>query len=125
MNIALFASGTGSNVKNILDYFETKSSVNVALVASNNIHSGALIHAKNHHVDQLLFNKQELLDVKKIQHVINEKKIQLIVLAGFLLKIPSQLIDDFNGKIINLHPALLPKYGGKGMYGDHVHKAVF
>ena len=124
MNIALFASGTGSNVKNIIDFFKKNKTINIVLVVSNNSSSGALIHAKNHNIHHLLIDKTTLYDAKKILEELKEKDIQLVVLAGFLLKIPEKFIANYKGKIINLHPSLLPKFGGKGMYGNNVHKAV-
>ena len=108
MNIALFASGKGTNVENILHYFKNSKSVNIVFIGTNNPKSGAILHAKNYQI----INK------------LNQENIDLLVLAGFLLKLPSNLIRNFKGKIINIHPSLLPKYGGKGMYGDHIHKKV-
>ncbi len=124
MNIALFASGSGSNVKNIIEYFEHNKDVHVKLVISNKAEAGALQHASIANIKTQLFSYQELNKVSPIIDILNEFKIELIVLAGFLLKIPSALIRSYRGDIINLHPSLLPKYGGKGMYGNHVHQAV-
>ena len=124
MNVALLASGKGSNVENILCYFRNHPKIKIALVASNNSKSGALIHANNYSVPTLEFSKKELETSSILLSSINNYKIDLIVLAGFLLKIPELFIHSFNGKILNIHPSLLPKYGGKGMYGDHVHKMV-
>lgn len=124
MNIALFASGSGSNVKNIIEYFSKNQSVNVQLVVSNKPDAGALMHAKNAHINTRVFSHQELKNVDPVLESLNDSNIGMVILAGFLLKIPSDLISRFNGDIINVHPSLLPKFGGKGMYGNHVHKAV-
>jgi len=124
MNIALFASGSGSNVKNIIEYFSKNQSVNVQLVVSNKPDAGALMHAKNAYINTRVFSHQELKNVDPVLESLNDSNIGMVILAGFLLKIPSDLICRFNGDIINVHPSLLPKFGGKGMYGNHVHKAV-
>ena len=124
MNIALFASGTGSNVKNIIEHFENNKNVQIASVFSNNANAGALLHAIDAGIATFIFNSQELKEVNSILKIMENQDIKLVVLAGFLLKIPKEFIKKFKGKIINLHPSLLPKYGGKGMYGLHVHQAV-
>ena len=124
MNIALFASGSGSNVKNIIEYFSKNQSVNVQLVVSNKPDAGALMHAKSAHINTRVFSHQELKNVDPVLDSLNDSNVGMVILAGFLLKIPSDLISRFNGDIINVHPSLLPKFGGKGMYGNHVHKAV-
>jgi phosphoribosylglycinamide formyltransferase-1 len=121
--IVLFASGNGSNVENIIQYFKTDGSIVVTGVFSNNAHAKVLEKAKNHNVESFIFSKSELesgLVLQKLQSI----QPDLIVLAGFLLKFPEHIIAEFPHKIINVHPALLPKYGGKGMYGMNVHKAV-
>jgi len=124
MNIALLASGKGSNVENILSYFANSTKVKVVLVGSNNIKSGALQHAIIHKSSTIIFSKKELENTDFMLKSLEKHNVDLLFLAGFLLKIPSKLIDSFKGKIINIHPSLLPKHGGKGMYGDNVHKAV-
>lgn len=121
--IVLFASGNGSNVENIIQYFKTAESIAISSVFSNNAQAKVLEKAKNHHVESYVFTKSELesgLVLQKLQSI----QPDLIVLAGFLLKFPEHIIAEFPHKIINVHPALLPKYGGKGMYGMNVHKAV-
>lgn len=123
MKIALFASGKGSNVKNIINYFKHNSSINVQLILSNNLNSGSLQYAKDNNIKSYVFNKSELAN-NIVLDIMSNNNIDLIVLAGFLLKIPEKFIKEFNGNIINIHPSLLPKYGGKGMYGENVHKAV-
>ena len=124
MNIALFASGKGTNVENILHYFKNSKSVNIVFIGTNNPKSGAILHAKNYQKPCFVFQKEDLTKTNKIINKLNQENIDLLVLAGFLLKLPSNLIRNFKGKIINIHPSLLPKYGGKGMYGDHIHKKV-
>ena len=124
MNIALFASGTGSNVFNIIQHFKSNDLINVVAVLSNKENAGALSHAKNENVPTLTFSKEEFNSSIKVEEFLAEKKVDIIVLAGFLLKVPDTLIDLYPNKIINVHPALLPNYGGMGMYGIHVHRAV-
>ncbi len=124
MNIALIASGTGSNVKNIIEFFKKDKLIHVKAVISNKDTAGALQHAKKANIKTHIINQQELEEVYGLLGFFKEQNIDLIVLAGFLLKIPEELIQNFQGKIINVHPSLLPKYGGKGMYGKRVHEAV-
>ena len=121
--IILFASGSGSNVQNIIEYFSAFDRITTYLVLTNNKKAGVLDRAKYLNVPFYVFNKEEYLDdslLNKLQSI----KPDLIVLAGFLLKIPESMITAFPDKIINIHPALLPKHGGKGMYGDRVHQSV-
>ena len=122
--IVLFASGSGTNAENIIVQCNTKSQSNVVGVFSNNPHAKVLERAKKHQVKTLVFSKEELSDGLVLEQL---KSIQpdLIVLAGFLLKFPERIIKEFPNKIINIHPALLPNYGGKGMYGMNVHRSVF
>ena len=124
MNVALLASGKGSNVDNLLSYFSKNQKVNIVLVWSNNNESGALKHALNHKVSTFIFSKKDLDNSNILLETLENNQIELLVLAGFMLKIPSGFIKSFNGTIVNVHPSLLPKYGGKGMYGDHVHRKV-
>ena len=124
MNIALFASGTGSNVYNIIQYFKSNHLINVVAVLSNKSNAGALNHAKNAGIPSLTFSKKDFTSAITVEEFLAERKVDLIVLAGFLLKVPESLIDLYPNKIINIHPALLPNYGGKGRYGMHVHNAV-
>jgi phosphoribosylglycinamide formyltransferase-1 len=121
--IVLFASGNGSNVENIIQHFKNSKLIAVAGVFTNNPQAKVLEKAKNHNVASFVFSKNDLesnMVLQKLQSI----QPDLIVLAGFLLKFPEHIIAEFPNKIINVHPALLPKYGGKGMYGMHVHKAV-
>ena len=122
-NILIFASGSGSNAENIILHFQNNSIINVIAVLSNNTNAKVLEKANRLGVQTEVFNKSELLDGSVLEKI-NYYKPDLIVLAGFLLKFPKDIIDFYPNKIVNIHPALLPKYGGKGMYGSHVHEAV-
>tara|TARA_Y100000991_G_C21971053_1_gene349492 strand:+ start:1687 stop:2250 length:564 start_codon:yes stop_codon:yes gene_type:complete len=124
MRIALFASGKGTNVENIIRYFNGNKSVDISIICSNNKNSGAISHAKKYQIPFVLLKEEDLSFSSVLVNELNRNQIHLIVLAGFLLKIPRKFIEGFNGKIINVHPSLLPKYGGKGMYGDNIHKLV-
>ena len=124
VNIAVFASGRGSNTKNICSYFSSSSKIRVSLICSNTSSSGVLGYAKEKKIPFYLFNKSMLVDFIGLKRSLDFYNINLIVLAGFLLKVPEKMILCYPKKIINLHPSLLPKYGGKGMYGKHVHQAV-
>ncbi|MBS1758684.1 MAG: phosphoribosylglycinamide formyltransferase [Bacteroidetes bacterium] len=124
INIAIFASGAGSNAKAIIEHFQTNREVSIELIVCNKPDAGVLKIAKDHQISTLLIEKEQFFSQKSYLEALNEAKIDFIVLAGFLWKIPEVLIQAFPGKIINIHPALLPKYGGKGMYGQKVHAAV-
>ena len=121
--MVLFASGNGSNVENIIQYFQNNAAVSVAGVFSNNVQAKVLDKAKKYGVPTFTFDKKEL-DESVVLNKINTLQPDLIVLAGFLLKFPEHIIAAYPNKIINIHPALLPQYGGKGMYGMHVHRAI-
>lgn len=122
--IVLFASGSGSNVENIVNFFKKSESVEIKSVYCNNPNAYVIERCKNIGVPCRVFGRKEFRDNLVILDELRAEKPDLIVLAGFLWLIPSAYIDAFSGKIINIHPALLPKYGGKGMYGDRVHQAV-
>ncbi len=122
--IAIFASGSGSNAENIVNYFSNNSNVEVSLILTNKPTAFVLERAKKLGIKSVVFNKIDFLETDEILNILMKNSINMIVLAGFLLKIPKNLTKSFPEKIINIHPALLPKYGGKGMYGDHVHKSV-
>ncbi len=124
VNIALFASGNGSNVQNIVEYFQGDSAVKPSLILTNKADAFVIERAKNLDIPCLVFKPGELREGIVIKEAMLKYQIDFVVLAGFLLKIPDYLIDLFPQKIINIHPALLPKFGGKGMYGDFVHQAV-
>ncbi|MDN3678561.1 phosphoribosylglycinamide formyltransferase [Flavobacterium paronense] len=121
--ILLFASGTGSNVENIIQYFKNHHDIIVVGVFTNNPNAKVLDKAKTHNVPTLIFTKEELNE-GFVLNKINELQPDLIVLAGFLWKMPEEIVTAYPNKIINIHPALLPKYGGKGMYGMKVHQTV-
>jgi len=121
--ILLFASGTGSNVENIIQHFKNHHDIIVVGIYTNNPNAKVLDKAKNHNVPTLIFNKEQLTD-GFVFDKIAELKPDLIVLAGFLWKMPEEIVSAYPNKIINIHPALLPKYGGKGMYGIKVHQTV-
>ena len=122
--IAIFASGTGSNALNLITYFSEHPLAEVVLLVSNNSNAGALQHAARLNVPSAVFDKAAFNRPEIILSCLQQHGIDLIVLAGFLLHIPTFLVEAFPQSIINLHPALLPKFGGKGMYGMHVHRAV-
>jgi phosphoribosylglycinamide formyltransferase-1 len=121
--ILLFASGAGSNVENIIQHFKNIENVSIVGVFSNNPEAKVLEKAKTHHVPSLVFNRTELNN-GFVLNKINELQPDLIVLAGFLWKMPEEIVHHYPSKIINIHPALLPNYGGKGMYGMNVHQAI-
>ena len=122
--IAIFASGSGSNAENIIRYFSDNKSVKVVLVLSNQSRSGVLIRAQLHNIPTFIFTKNDLNECSKVHDMLKDYNASMIVLAGFLLKIPLYMIEAYPNSILNIHPALLPKYGGKGMYGMNVHRAV-
>nr|WP_223129338.1 phosphoribosylglycinamide formyltransferase [Sinomicrobium weinanense] len=123
-NIVIFASGSGTNAENIVRYFEGNSNVNVSLILSNKRNAGVLDRADRHKINAIYFNKTALYGSSVVLDLLKTIDPDLIVLAGFLWKFPQSILDVFPGKVINIHPALLPKYGGKGMYGIRVHQAV-
>lgn len=123
-NLALFASGAGSNAQKIIDHFRHSAVARVALIACNRPGAGVLAIAQRENIPALLIEKERFFRGDAYLAELREKNISFIVLAGFLWKIPSALIQAYPSHIINIHPALLPLYGGKGMYGDHVHAAV-
>ncbi len=122
--IAIFASGAGSNAEVIIRHFEFQHNAQVILLVSNNPNAGALHIAREHGVKTMVIGREEFFSDESIVEELKADGIDLIVLAGFLWLIPPSLIHAFPNKIVNIHPALLPKFGGKGMYGKHVHQAV-
>ncbi len=122
--IAIFASGSGSNAQKIMEHFKKHNDAEVAIVLTNNPDAFVLQRADNFEIPTHIFNKQEFYKSEAVVTLLKSLEIDLIVLAGFLWLIPENLLKAFPNKIINIHPALLPKYGGKGMYGDHVHKSI-
>lgn len=122
--IAIFASGSGSNAQKIMEYFKNHNDAEVAIVLTNNPEAYVLQRADNFEIPSHIFDKQEFYKTDHVVQLLKNLQIDLIVLAGFLWLIPQNLIKAFPNKIINIHPALLPKFGGKGMYGDKVHQTV-
>lgn len=123
-NIAIFASGSGTNAENIISYFQQHDDINVISILCNKPNAYVIERAINHDIEYLTFDKNDLYNSSKILDYLEKNKIDFIVLAGFLLLMPEDIVNVYSGRIINIHPALLPAYGGKGMYGDNVHKAV-
>jgi phosphoribosylglycinamide formyltransferase-1 len=124
IKLALFASGSGSNALKIIDYFSSHPSVEVAFVLSNKKDAPIVEAAQKKGVKVHVFNNEEVADGDFLSKICLEEGVDFIILAGYLRKIPEQLLVNYSDKIINVHPALLPKYGGKGMYGKHVHESV-
>lgn len=122
--IAIFASGGGSNAKEILEYFNNSIYGEVVLILTNNPKSGVLNHATAYNVPATIFSKSDFKDTDIILNKLVEINVDLIALAGFLWLVPQKFMIAFPNKIINIHPALLPKFGGKGMYGNRIHQAV-
>ncbi len=129
INIAIFASGAGSNAQNIIDYFksnliESNIKVNINLIICNNPKAYVLERAQKESIESFVISKEDLKSEGLIIELLDQYCIDLIILAGFILKIPSKIVSLYKDKIINIHPSLLPKYGGKGMYGNSVHTSV-
>ncbi|WP_293049682.1 phosphoribosylglycinamide formyltransferase [Paludibacter sp.] len=124
VNIAIFASGSGSNAENIVRYFESHPCISVSLILTNKADAYVLERAKKLNIPAMIFSKTEMNESDSLLNLLIEKKIDWLILAGFLLKVPDNLIAAFPDRILNIHPALLPKHGGKGMYGSRVHEAV-
>lgn len=124
LNIAIFASGSGTNAENIIRYFEKKKLVKVALVLSNNANALVLERAKELNVPTFVFDRKMLDDSNLVVDALREYEIHFVVLSGFLLRVPVSILQAYPNKIVNIHPALLPRHGGKGMYGMRVHQAV-
>ena len=123
-NIAIFASGSGSNAENIIRYFSTKENAKVTIVLSNNRDAFVLKRAERLNVKNVFFDRDDFYNSEKIIDILQKEEITFIVLAGFLWLVPENILEKYADRIINIHPALLPAYGGKGMYGYAVHKAV-
>ena len=122
--IAIFASGSGSNAQKILEYFKDNNIAEVSIILSNNPDAYVLQRADNFETPTHVFDREDFYNTDSVVDLLKDLQIDFIVLAGFLWLIPSNLLNAFPSRIINIHPALLPAYGGKGMYGDRVHKAV-
>ena len=123
-NIAIFASGTGSNAKKIVTHFENSDQVNVSVIISNKPTAQVLQMAAEYEIPTIVLNKQEFYSTEDILKKLHTYSVDYLILAGFLWLIPKYLVSHFENQIINIHPALLPKYGGAGMYGMNVHRAV-
>ena len=121
--IIIFASGDGTNAEEIIKYFKNNNKVNIQLILTNNSNAGVLKRAKKHQIHAIFYNN-EAFENKIVFEILNSLNPNLIVLAGFIRKIPNTIISRFPNKIINIHPALLPSHGGKGMFGIEVHKSV-
>jgi len=122
--LAILASGGGSNARALMEYFTGHPSIEISLVISNLQTAGVLQIAETYSIPAIYISNQAFADHSKLMEVLNNHEINFLVLAGFLKKIPETLLDSFPDKIVNIHPSLLPAYGGKGMYGHFVHEAV-
>ncbi len=122
--IAIFASGGGTNAEQIIKYFQQHSAIEVVAVYTNNPKAGVIARVKSYQVPVRIFNRTDLYETDSLCQQIRQEEISAIILAGFLWLVPPQLIAAVSGNMVNIHPALLPKYGGAGMYGMNVHKAV-
>ena len=123
-NIAIFASGSGSNAENLIRYFSAHPQGTVRLVLSNKAEAGAIERAARLGVESMVFDRDTFYNSEQVLARLRQERIDFVVLAGFLWLVPDYLIAAYPDRIVNIHPALLPKYGGKGMYGDRVHEAV-
>lgn len=125
IRLAILGSGSGSNALNIIEQCKQRLDIQVAVVICNIEGAGILDHAKNNGIPAVVISNNELKTEDNLIHVLQQHQVDWIVLAGFLRKIGSEVCQAFPNKILNIHPALLPKYGGKGMYGHFVHEAVY
>lgn len=123
-NIAVFASGNGTNAENLIKHFSENKTIRITLVISNKVDAGIHERVKKYGVESLTFNKAFFFDGRELIMLLDDKQIEYIILAGFLLKLPENLVTRFKKRILNIHPSLLPNFGGLGMYGMNVHKAV-
>ncbi|HYV92303.1 MAG TPA: phosphoribosylglycinamide formyltransferase [Chitinophagales bacterium] len=123
-HLAIFASGAGTNAKNIIQYFRHKPDIKIECIVCNNPKAGVLQVANEANIPYYLISKKDLYESDRVLDLLKSSNIDLIVLAGFLWMIPEKILSAFPDRIINIHPALLPAYGGAGMYGLHVHAAV-
>lgn len=124
IKLAIFASGGGSNALKILEYFEQHTAIEISLILYNNKSAGVIQHGLTFNVPTVYWNKTKMNDAKATLSMLNYYHVNGILLAGFLALIPEYLVQRFSGKILNIHPALLPDFGGHGMYGHFVHEAV-
>ena len=124
IKIAIFASGSGSNAENIVTYFKDNPDIEVSLILTNNAEAGVIKRAQRLNIPSLVFTKKLFVNSDRIVEILQTQKIDWVILAGFLLLVPQNLTAAYSHRMINIHPALLPNYGGKGMWGHHVHEAV-
>ena len=122
--IVIFASGEGTNTENICNYFSTSTRFEVVLIATNKKDSFVINRAQKLNIPSFVFSKNDLNNSVIVEKKLLELEVDFIVLAGFLLKIPKKIINLYSDKIVNIHPSLLPKFGGKGMFGENVHQSV-
>lgn len=122
--VAIFASGNGTNAEEIINYFQNHESVKISLILSNNPKAFVLQRAEKHKISHFVFTRKQFYKERIVDEVLKSNGIDFIVLAGFMWLIPERFVKSYPNKIVNIHPALLPKYGGKGMYGSYVHEAV-
>ncbi len=122
--VVIFASGSGSNAENLIKFFQNSDNVSVVQILTNNPHAKVLERAKRLKISALSFNRTAFTQTNDVLNILETSNPDLIILAGFLWKFPENILNKFPNKVINVHPALLPKFGGKGMYGMHVHQAV-
>lgn len=122
--IAIFASGSGTNAENIARYFEGSDLAEVTYILTNNPDAGVIARARKLGIPVVVFDRTSFYKSDRILELLKKTEIDLIVLAGFMMLVPNKLVNAFNGRIVNIHPALLPKFGGKGMYGSYVHESV-
>ena len=122
--LAIFASGSGSNAENICNYFESHPGITVVLICTNKLDAFIVKRAKKLNIPVTFITKTELNNFDGLHKTLQNTKVDFIILAGFLLKLPTMMVKKYLNRILNIHPSLLPKYGGKGMYGNNVHKAV-
>jgi len=124
LRLAIFASGSGTNAQRIIEYFEGHPSVLIGMILCNNPDAFVLTRAKTLGIPAVVFSRGDFYETGRVPELLAENKIDFLILAGFLWLVPQNILKAFRGKIINIHPALLPKFGGKGMYGMKVHEAV-
>tara|TARA_B110000908_G_scaffold77082_1_gene92761 strand:- start:1120 stop:1692 length:573 start_codon:yes stop_codon:yes gene_type:complete len=122
--LAIFASGSGSNAENICNYFKSTSDIEVGLICTNKPDAFIVKRAEKLNIPVVFITKTELNNFEALHEKLQSEGINMLILAGFLLKLPAIMVENYPNRIINIHPSLLPKYGGKGMYGNKVHKAV-
>ena len=123
-NIAIFASGSGTNAENLIRFFRTNQSGLVKLVLANRSDAYVINRAQSLDIEAIVFNREQFYQSGEVLTILQNRGIDFIVLAGFLWLVPDSLLEMFEGRVVNIHPALLPKYGGKGMYGKRIHEAV-